>query len=353
MSTNKVSACIWRGRDQPRATRGRHVNECGSASCAGCFPCPERHCQVCGIEHTTLEGRGSDQTCAGCIADVRSNLASIETMSGKLIDEAIHHGIDSEAANLAGPSIDTPEGIEAWGYRRMSMLMGRIPGIEQDDRHPLWVLGSWETLAREHLDQAADESRRITLDTAKGYLERQLHTLAQDEQFPFDDLAKDVDRCRAHVEDVLRDGEQIEKGAPCMKCKRPLTKTTDVGVVTYECERCHDRLSENQYKLAVRSAHIKNADRLNVDDLAERVEVPASTLRRWASRRRIQALGEEVTVHAALIRSCGRDGNGRKVYRVTDALRVRDAGGDHRGSGTVSNEGADDSALDTPTQVAS
>lgn len=347
MSTTKVSACIWRGRTEPRGIRGRHANECESASCAGCCPCPERHCRCCGIEHVTAEGIGSDQTCAGCLSETRTNLTEIVAKSGKLIDEAVHRGINSEAANLAGPAIDTPEGIEAHGYRRMSMLMGRIPGVEQDERHPLWVLGSWETIARDHLGQDADETHRITLTAARGYLDRQLHILAHDEGFPFDEMARDLDRCRSHLEDVLRDGEQVEKGAPCMKCERPLTKTTEVGGgVVYECERCHDRLTESRYRLAVKQAHVENADRLNVDDLAERIGVPASSIRRWASARRVQTAGHAVTVLAALIRSCGRDGNGRKVYRVSDALAVRDAGGDRRGSGTVSNARGDKCAPD-------
>ena len=96
----------------------------------------------------------------------------------------------------------------------------------------------------------------------------------------------------------------------------------------------------NQYRLAVKAAHVAHADRLNVENLATRIGVPASTIRSWASTLRVQVKGKDPIEVQPLIRSCGRDGGNRKVYRVDDALRVRDGGGDRRRSGIVSNEGA-------------
>lgn len=39
-----VTPCLFVARDQPRAVRGRHTDDCGSASCKGCWPCGQPHC---------------------------------------------------------------------------------------------------------------------------------------------------------------------------------------------------------------------------------------------------------------------------------------------------------------------
>lgn len=304
-------------------------------------PCIDRHCRVCRTEHVTHDGRGTDHTCATCLAEARENLRTIWTMSARLLGEAIIRGIHSQAAVLAGPSADP----ETWNRRAILVAKAatyadaRTPAaaaydalIEDnlDEPHPGWVLRDWEHQARRHLDQGTDA--RSTLTDARDYLDGHLTRLAHDPAFAFDELASALDRCRKHVESVLHDGEQIERGAPCQRCHKPLERhTQDNGQLHYECTHCHDILSENQYRLAVQAEHLAQADRLNADDMAERTGVPASTIRRWANVRRIQRRGEDPTEYAPLIRSCGVDGKGRKVYRVREVERVRDAGGDTRG----------------------
>lgn len=253
---NNRPTCIWRGSDQPRTIRGRHANDCESASCAGCWPCEERHCGTCGTAHTTVDGRGDDNTCAECLAATRTDLGDIVDMTRQLMPEAIVKGVNSEAANLAGAATDTTDGFEAWRHRQMSALMDRIPALPVDDElHPLWVLGGWESLVREHLDQPSGD--RITTASARTYLAGHLTRLAHDEDFPFDEMAGDLRRCRAHLENVLHDqahGDYANVG--CFDCSGPLERrlTATAGFEdVWTCRRCRRRYTQAEYNFALRA----------------------------------------------------------------------------------------------------
>lgn len=204
-----MSDCKWAGSENPRVLRDRHDDGCGGEGCGGCLPCPERHCAVCGKEDVTYEGRGNDQTCAECIGFIRDDLNSILAMSARLLGEAIQRGLNSQAAMLSGPSADP----EAWGYRRMSALAGRIDPswLEdcQDELHPTWVVGTWEMLVREHLCQPA--TLRLTLTEAVDYLDGHLTRLAHDAEFPIEEIGRDLRACRSHLENVLSDGVRAER----------------------------------------------------------------------------------------------------------------------------------------------
>lgn len=303
--------CRWNGATSPRMLR-THLRDCNTSGCPGCQPCPERHCGICGLEHVTVEGRGTDQTCATCIGTVRDDLAHIEAMCGRLLGEATHRGINSEAANLAGPTIDTTADLEAWANRRMSGLMGRIPALADDDsQHPLWVLGTWEMAVREHYDQP--DERRITIDGARRYLAGHLSRLAHDVEFAFDELARDVRGCRGHLEDVLRDGEREERGAPCPPCGRARlvksygkTETDD----RWTCPRCGQWWTEDDYREKVTGIYVGVAPALTDTDMETRTRVPSSTVRQWAARGKV--------------RKRGRSADGRQLYDVDDVMRVRD-----------------------------
>lgn len=312
--------CRWAGSDQPRMLR-THERECNTSGCPGCQPCPERHCALCGIEHVTHEGRGADQTCAACIGVVRGDLKLIAELAERLMPEAIHRGVNSEAANLAGPSIDTVDGLEAWGYRRMSGLLGRIPALADDDsQHPLWVLGTWEMAVREHLDQPSE--KRITLAEAQGYLDGHLTLLAHDPEFAFDELARDARGCRGHLEDVLHDGEREERGAPCIACGKARLvksygKTEDDDKWT--CPRCNQWWTETDYRTKVDGVYVQNAPSLTASQIAETYRVTESTVRRWANPQTDRGITKP-----ARVRKRGKDQHGRQLYDVADVLAARD-----------------------------
>lgn len=304
--------CFWVDSQHPRMVRNRHGRDCNASGCRGCVPCEERACQLCGIEHTTVEGRGTDLTCAGCIGLVRDDLTQIVTMSARLLPEATHRGVRSEAADLAAACTDTTDGFEAWRNRQMSAVMGRIPGLPDDDGlHPLWVLGSWETLVREHYEQPSSD--RIGITTARAYLDGHLTRLAHDPEFAFDELAKDVRRCRGHLEDVLHDGERDERGAPCPMCGRARVvksygKSADDDKWT--CPKCREWWTEDDYRAKVGGIYLGVASALTDTDMQRRTRVAAATVRQWATRGKVARRG--------------RSPDGRQLYDVQDVIRVRD-----------------------------
>lgn len=323
-----MSTCRFTSTTTPRVLKGRHGDECPGDECRGCQPCPERHCQVCGVSHVTVDGRGSDETCAGCLSETRDDLGAIVELSGHTLAEAVHKGVDSEAAMLAGRAIDTPEGIEAWNHRAMSAAMGRIPELDvTDERHPLWVLGTWEMLIREHLDQPSEA--RITVWRAADYLGGHLTRLAHDPEFAFDELARDLRRCRGHLEVVLHDGEQVEHGAPCLKCETvrlhriyrgrelPWSSKDEPRHAMedgWACPRCRGWSNPDQYRLAVTNEHRERANWLTDADMEARTRVPAATVRSWA---RSTGDGSKPRVRK-------RRDSERTVYSVEDVIRERD-----------------------------
>lgn len=277
-------------------------------------------CRTCGrrevAEHT--------YDCPACLHTVRTDLAEIARMYAHLPAEVQHRGVDSGAMVLLGPSSDP----EARGHLEASVAAGRVsPDMLEDGTgsHPLLVTETWGMVVRDALghEEPAD---RAEVDTAVRYLNDQLTTLSHDAWFPMPDMAAEVRRCKAHMESVLHDGEQIERGAPCLTCRQQVHRTTDTkGRVVYDCKRCRRELTENEYRLAVQAAYIAHADRLCASDLAERLDVEVKDIRALAAPRRVWVDGELET-HDPLLRSIGKDGSGRKVYSVekVEALLARD-----------------------------
>ena len=309
-------SCKPNGEHQPRIIIGRHRDDCPRDDCTGCQPCTQPHCRVCGIAHHA-------GACPECVGEARENLREIGRMCGDLPVEVEHRGVNGEAMVLLGPNADP----EARGHLEASVACGRVPAeyLEHADHelHPLFILGTWDMLWRDALEHD-DPRDQLTVATAIAYLNQQLTYMAGYPWAPFEDFARALRQCRTHLERVLRDGEQIEKGAPCLTCRTPVTRTTMAdGETGYRCERCRRDMTQNEYRLAVKAAYVAHADRLNITDLADRIDVPASTIRRWASVRRISRPGKPVTEEPPLLRPCGRDGQKRNVYRVSDAERLR------------------------------
>jgi hypothetical protein len=323
-----VTKCRSVAENKPRLLR-THLADCNSAACRGCEPCGDLHCRIC--DHIHLDRFG---TCPSCLSEVRTNLATIGKLCGAVPAEAEHRGINSQAMFLLAPAADP----EARSHLEDSVMAGRIPAEYLDyprpgDRlHPDFIVGNWDMLVRGCLEHDPS-SQPWTLASSIGYLDRQLTYLAAYDGLEFADLATELNDCARHLEQVLHDGDQIEHGAPCLTCKRKVTRTTDdAGVVSFYCERCKKNLTENEYRLAVRAAYTAHADRLTITDLADRIRVKPGTLRRWASARTIQTPGKEPIEYPPLLRSCGRDLKGRNLYRIAAAINIRDNGGDTRGT---------------------
>lgn len=316
-----------------------HVPDCERADCGGCIPCPETHCTArsrC-LSHVAP----TELTCPGCIGQTRTDLAQVVELSALMLGEAIVRGINSEAANLAGPAADPAVWsarqvikrrhitehlpAEAWEYATRVLIE------DDDDWHPLLVLGRWEMMLRE--DWGPETDTRLTVSSAADYLERNLPRLANDPAQDFPLFATEIRACRTHLEAVLHDSRQPEKGAPCPTCTTEqqrgpaLVKRYDDDDATgasdtWLCKRCDSWWSEADYRLRVGARYLQHADRLTADQMAERLRVPPGTIRSWASPTRAMRDGTMVELPPKLP-VAGRSESGQKLYSVKRAEELR------------------------------
>lgn len=351
-----MSACRFAGRNQPRIVPGRHTDECPSIvpltlaaephECTGCQPCTANHCRVCAVAH-------AEQTCPDCLDETRDHLTEINRMCASLPAEVEHKGQDSEAMNLLGPAADP----DARQYVEASYLGGRLPegwieanhgrdcpllakkgepgygdpctGCAGDELHPLIVLGGWASVYREAFGH--DDTAVVTVADEREYLDRNLMRAAAYPHVPFEDFARDVRRCRVHIENVLHDGEQVDSGAPCFRCNTQLERVwgrteKDDG---WRCPKCGDFRSPEDYRRNVAQDYLDHSDRLTLKEIEQVLGIPGGTLRAWASGRN-RLVGGQWKTYPPRLPSAGKI-NGRKVYRVNDAIALRDeptGGGD-------------------------
>lgn len=302
--------CRYVSSTEPRVINRRHLEDCSDDECKGCLPCPEPHCRVCGKEH-------HEGACPACAGEVRDDLAEILKLCRGLHSEAVHQGVDSEAMALLLPSANP----EAWGHITTSLKVGRLPaGYLQCDRcdnswpcsnpkhatgelHPLFVLTTWEDVWRDALEHETDALASI--EGAAAYLAMQLTYMAGYEHAPFEDFARDLRRCRNHLEAVLHDGEQRDTGAPCLDCDIPQVQvfrgrelpwsTREKQLLASEdgwaCPRCRKWSNDKQYRFSMKAEYIDHAEWLTDVDMVARVspmmltgkELKAGTVRAWAS----------------------------------------------------------------------
>lgn len=296
--------CRWVSTTEPRVIPGRHGADCAGEECRGCLPCVETHCVVCGREHAKA-------ACTGCLEAARSDLQAIGDLCSALPAEAVEKGVQSEAMMLLGPSSDP----EAWRNRATSAMVGRLDPAYledcRDEQHPLWILGTWEQIWRDHLDHYSENP--ITVGTSYAYLDMQIGYMAEQVEPPFEEFARELRECRGHLEDVLRDGVREEKGAPCVQCEKPMLKVPGVGDIddAWLCRKCHRTVAEDQYRYAVAVAYRAHALHLTATDLEGRIGVKASVIRVWGSRGQILKRG--------------RNPEGLTLYDVDSAIARRDS----------------------------
>lgn len=222
----------YRDRDTGvRFIRNGHRHDCAEVECKGCKPCPEkRHCSA--KRNCAWHLPEGVLTCGRCLAGVRQHLRWIGDLSALVAVQALMDGVDSHAADLAGPAAD-PRALTEWQIARKSYLRtfestGRITEAQHlhalealaeddDQRHPYAVLTRWQMMIAEDYDH--DLPDRLTTLGALGYLDRQLHRIANDEQQDFLLLKTEVKDCRKHLEAVLHNDTTRDRGAPCPTCR--------------------------------------------------------------------------------------------------------------------------------------
>lgn len=313
-----MSSCKWTSRTTPRILPDRHLEDC-AGECAGCEPCTEPHCRVCGKNH-------AEQTCPACLASTREDLAEIARLCAQvdgpitprttgLAAEAAYAGVESDAMVLLAPAAD-PEGL---GHMEASVAVGRVPAdyLEKadHDQHPLFVLGTWEMVWRDHFDVPTE--LQATIQRLVDFLGEHMHAMASEPWVPFEDFAKDLRACRAHLEAVLHDGIREDTGVPCMECRVPLERVwgerqlpdgklfeIDRRGDGWVCPRCKEFRTEAQYWLSARSAYLDSAEWLPAKECAVVASVSPSSIAVWATRGLVRKKRE----------------SGRTLYNVEDVV---------------------------------
>lgn len=280
-----MTSCKFVSSTAPRVVAGRHQAPCVCDDREiGCLPCTETHCVVCGKEHAKA-------ACTGCLEAARSDLKAIGDLCASLPAEAVEKGVRSEAMMLLGPASDP----EAWRNRATSAMVGRVDGSYLDDcrdeSHPLWILGTWEQIWRDFLDHYSDA--KVTVITAHAYLDLQIGYMADQVDPAFEEFARELRACRAHLENVLRDGVREDRSrVPCVECETRLVKvyaeTEDKD--HWSCPTCRRTYTDEEYARA-QHFHLEDerANRfMKVSEALGMIDRPEQTLRTWMANEQVK-----------------------------------------------------------------
>lgn len=341
--------CRWDGE---RRVTARHLRDCNTSGCGGCEPCTQRHCDC--RRHLRAD---EPRTCARCVGATRGHLERIDDLCRLAPIAATERGIGSALMVLAGPVPEhsTHSARRAWAHGgalcrcpgdcpdQTPMPAGPVckdaddkarpcahhacrrrtyrptcPGLADwleyadDEQHPLWVLGTWDFLVAEHLEHVRRD--RVTITSAVTYLDSNLTYLAQDDGFAFDEFARELRGCAAHVEQLMGVAAFVQLGAPCPTCNRTLelhhglTEKDD----RWRCPSpaCEGEWTQGEYDQHVYRRYLDRAEHLTAPQILAQYRVPEGSVRGWAAR------GE--------VRKRGRDQSGRQLYDVADTLACRD-----------------------------
>lgn len=239
-----MTNCKWDG------DAGEYLRPDGEPCRRDDYGDPTNHCTS---RRTCTQHVGHDElTCARCIGRTRTDIAQIVQRAALMLPEALEVGVNSEAANLAGPAAD----YQVFSARRRldkRWIMAHIPEQNQaramsnlidddDELHPHSVLTRWAMMLAEDYNLALPDV--LTISNAAEVLNRVLHRMAQDDEQDWPLFGREIRRCRSHMESVLRDSQALERGAPCPTCaesKRFVRLQREYGhwCEDANCERIH------------------------------------------------------------------------------------------------------------------
>lgn len=353
-----------------------HVRDCTEVDCRGCKPCGEDHCAMRGRCASHVNHAAGIVTCPGCIGKARKDLTAIVVLyalaaqdvelrgleTNPLLDEA-EAGVDSEAFNLVGPAATH----EQWSERRNRLIaLNERRGwcewprheslADNDPHHPYAVLGRWDLAMRENYGPQTDLF--VTVSSSAAYLLNMLgdHPFSHSDEF--EDFAREIATCRKHLEQITHDARVPEEGRHCPTCvdlyskgprlrkhyaqhpelkagehckKPPRTAQQLTGCTicigdgdTWHCpDNGEHWWSEYDYRTKVATDYVLYATELTMSDLPQRTGIAAGTLRRWAGRTPLGIVDGVRMYGEPKLKARGRNAEGRKVYRVKDAIALR------------------------------
>lgn len=190
---------------------------------------PTRHCTSrlsCSMHIGTDE-----LTCPRCIGRTRRDIKQVEAYSALMLPMALSEGVDSPAADLAGPAAD-PRQVRAVrfyvdGHATNALRAGRIDEEawekilnalpEDDELHPYSVLTRWQMMLSEDYEHPLPD--RLSIIGAAGYLDRNLSRIAQDSEQDFALMAREIRKVRNNLENALHNNTRPDRGAFCPDCK--------------------------------------------------------------------------------------------------------------------------------------
>lgn len=183
--------------------------------------------------------------------------------------------------------------------------------VEDEDPDEAWspfqLLEFWsEAWRREH---GAEYDQRPTIVSEANFIRWALDWAWHNEP-AWDDFAGDVRRARVRLEDILSAGSRAERGAPCLydECKgaRLVRKMQpardDEGRKVWRhslwhCPRCHREWDEDKYAAMVTAGTeaakietINGEEWVTTDLAARRVGRPASTIRQWVHKGKLEVV---------------------------------------------------------------
>ena len=215
-----MSTCRWDREAKAHLLR-EHLRECVSVACKGCRPCthdddgnPVRHCRTRNRCTSHLGWR--EFTCPECLGKIRANITRLLDTLALMPHEAAEQGVNSEAANLAGPHADH----ETWRRRMFANLELGIDTEDADDNDPWQVLGKRERWIREDLGHDSVTLTSEWLWQTCDYLCWVLTDLArmEDQVLIVADLLGETRRLADFAESVRHNSHAPERGIPCPEC---------------------------------------------------------------------------------------------------------------------------------------
>jgi hypothetical protein len=87
---------------------------------------------------------------------------------------------------------------------------------DDDEHHPVTVTGTWARMLTE--DYAHEMPMLAPLGWCVAYLDRTLARVAHDDEQDFPLLARELRKCRQHLEAVLHNDDRVDRGAHCPEC---------------------------------------------------------------------------------------------------------------------------------------